>query len=309
MIEQYKIILNPQAGKGSAFHKKSLIEEYLVEKKVNFGIICTEKPGHAINLACELATEKNTVVVAAGGDGTVNEVINGLMRYKETCTSFHTPVLGVIPLGRGNDFTYGTGIPVDIMASLENICSGNCLPMDVGLLKGGNYPDGRYFGNGIGAGFDTRVGFEAAKWKYIRSGLAYAIAAMKLIIVSPKVAKVSVEADDYYGIHTPVMISILNGNRMGGSFLIAPRAENNDGFFDLCMTEQLPRGRMLKAMSLYMKGEQESMEETVIIQARRFKLKALEGSLPVHADGETICYEGEEIEVECLPRALDILKL
>ena len=98
------------------------------------------------------------MVVAAGGDGTLNEVLNGLM-----CASTSQddrPALGTIPIGRDNDFSFGMDVPHDIEAVCQLLASGECRPIDVGLVKGGDYPEGRYFGNGVGIGFDAVVGFE-----------------------------------------------------------------------------------------------------------------------------------------------------
>jgi diacylglycerol kinase family enzyme len=86
--------------------------------------------------------------------------------------------MGVLPIGRGNDFSSTPKIPNDILKALEILVNGNIRPLDAGFVKGGFFPEGRYFINGVGIGFDTKVGFDAAKMKHVRSGLAYALGAI-----------------------------------------------------------------------------------------------------------------------------------
>ncbi|KQC04118.1 MAG: hypothetical protein APR54_08950 [Candidatus Cloacimonas sp. SDB] len=219
------------------------------------------------------------------------------------------PVLGVIPIGRGNDFAYGADIPLTLKDSLNAIVHGKPAHMDVGLVKGGNYPDGRYFGNGIGVGFDTIVGLEAAKMKHIHGAAAYFIGALKTLMLYPSAPDVELTYNEVTSRYSPALISIMNGKRMGGSFYMTPDANNNDGVLNMCLTRQGSRRDLLKTMLYYLKGTQNSLDNTFTAQSSAFMLKAVNGSLAVHADGETICETGKELEVECIPNALKIIKL
>ena len=140
-------------------------------------MVLTENPGHAIQLAEEAGANGYDTVVAAGGDGTANEVINGLMNAANKGNLIAD--FAVLPVGRGNDFSYGMGVPQELRAACELLAEGKTRKIDIGFVKGGDYPEGRYFGNGIGIGFDTIVGFEAAKLPSFISGIpAYLIAAL-----------------------------------------------------------------------------------------------------------------------------------
>jgi len=304
------IILNPIAGKGYAPKHIPVINEFLRNYDLDYDIHITKYAGEGIELAEEFSTDSNTAVIAAGGDGTCNEIINGLMRTKLKCnTQEMEPVLGVIPIGRGNDFAYGAEIPLTLKDSLNAIVHGNPSYLDVGLIKGGNYPDGRYFGNGIGVGFDTIVGLEAAKMKHIHGAAAYFIGALKTLMLYPAAPDVDLTYNEVTLRFSPALISIMNGKRMGGSFYMAPDANNNDGVLNMCLTSQGSRWELLKTMLYYLKGTQNSLDNTFTAQSSAFILKAVNGSMAVHADGETICESGKELEVKCIPNALKIIKL
>jgi len=305
MSQKLQIIFNPTADKGSAPKHIPAINEFLQKHKIDYEIHLTKAPGHATELAYEFALQEH-IIVSAGGDGTCNEVINGLMQARNEKDLVST--FAVIPIGTGNDFAYGAHVPATLQESLQAIIKEKSYCLDIGLVKGGDYPDGRYFGNGIGVGFDTIVGLEAAKLKHIHGALGYVIAALKTLIIYPPAPEVELKYDDTTLNVNPALVSIMNGNRMGGTFFMSPEANNCDGIFNLCMTKQGKRRELLKAMMHYMKGTQSTLEDTTTLQSSIFSLRALHGELAVHADGETICEAGSEINVECIPSALKIIR-
>ncbi len=305
------IILNPVAGNGNAKKKLPQIEEFFTENKVDFKIIVTESIGHAIKIASSLSHKPEQVIVSAGGDGTSNEVINGLMLNLNSGNSI-TPQqryfqLGVIPIGRGNDFAYGAGIPGDFVKSMQLLLEGEPYPLDIGHIVGGDYPEGRYFGNGIGIGFDAIVGLEAAKMKYLHGMSSYFVAALKTLILRPKAPTIEISYGNEKKVTTPALISIMNGKRMGGAFFMAPDGDMNDGLFNLTISQQGSRIYFLKAMLLYMRGEQKRLRGTITTSAESIFLKSISGGMTTHADGETICVEGFNLEVKMIPSALHII--
>ncbi|MGM0432064.1 MAG: diacylglycerol/lipid kinase family protein [Spirochaetota bacterium] len=317
MRRSYYIIVNPVARKGKAKTKQPVIEKFFASAAAQgeverYILVQTEYPGHAIELARQAAISSWDVVVAAGGDGTGNEVINGLMLAKTSNTLLKT-YLGLLPIGRGNDFSFGAGVSTDLAESLEQLTSGTAHPLDVGKITGGLFPEGRFFGNGIGVGFDTIVGLEAAKMKCFGGVTGYLLAAIKTLIIYPKPPQVTLTVTD--GDHQnqeytlePAIVSVMNGKRMGGSFYMAPEGEVSDGLFNLCTTEHGSRLYLLKAMLMYAKGTQDGHHGTFMLTGTRFILSSSEGRLACHADGETICTDGTHLEVEIQPGALDLLK-
>jgi diacylglycerol kinase (ATP) len=298
------IILNPTAGKGKAAKQYPKIERFLRENGHNFEILVTKGVGDALNMARDLPIGKDDVTVAAGGDGTCNEVINGLL----TRPTQAPPVFGILPIGRGNDFSSTPGIPTDVEKALQLLITGNVKPLDAGFVKGGFFPDGRYFINGIGIGFDTKVGFEAAKLK-IKSGITYAVGALITVIRYEPSPVLQIRYDDKEVMLPAVLVSVVNGRRMGGSFYMGPNALLDDGLLDICYVQhQKSRLDLLRIISHYTKGTQGECHGVTFDRGRHFHLKALEGGMAAHCDGETVCYEGKELEITCIPNALRLIE-
>ena len=300
------IIVNPIAGKGAG--KKAIPEiiKKLDEIGLAYDLLQTEYPGHAIALAEEAGTNGYATVVAVGGDGTVNEVINGLMQAKN---NHHlTANLAVLPVGRGNDFSFGMGIPSELDSAIRLLADGHVRLIDIGMVKGGDYPDGRYFGNGIGIGFDTIVGFEAAKLPSFISGIpAYIIAALKTIFLFFDAPLLRIEIDDEVIEQPCLLVSMMNGKRMGGSFMFAPQSSSDDGLLNLCVVHQVTRWQVLGLFPKVMSGTQQDHPAILMPQGQNLKILALKGTLPVHADGETICTAGESLEVTILKQQINLM--
>ncbi len=306
-MKSYKhiIILNPIAAKGRASQQIPKIESLFKERGIDYELRVTQGVWHAAELARDAGRAGYDVVVAAGGDGTVNEVLNGLMLARER--GERLPLMGVLALGRGNDFAYGADVPSDLERCVDVIASRSARPMDVGRITGGDYPMGRYFGNGIGVGFDTIVGLEAAKLKHVHGFMAYVIGAFKTFAMYPEAPLVRLEEDGVPLEQQSHQISIMNGKRMGGTFFMAPDSDNHDGLFDLCMAERCKRREMIGLIARYATGTQAKSRKIRTGRAARYSITAPNGGLVVHADGETICTDGSSIVVECLPSRVQIL--
>jgi YegS/Rv2252/BmrU family lipid kinase len=243
-------------------------------------------------------------VVAAGGDGTTNEVINGLMHARNAAKG--NPALGVLPIGRGNDFAFSMHIPTDWKAAAQTLKNGIKKPLDIGLAKGERYPEGRYFGNGVGIGFDAVVGFVAAKSK-LSGILSYLVAAIKTISLYFDAPTIRLQLDDQTITQPFLMVSIMNGRRMGGSFMMAPQSKNDDGLFDLCLASQVSRMGVIQLIPKVMSGTQAGHPAIRYVRTRALTATAVQGTLPAHADGETLCEEGHELYIELIPRQMDLI--
>ncbi len=300
------LILNPTAGKGNAIKQYPKIETFLKEQKENFEIFLTKGPGEAIEIARNLPLSDDDITVAAGGDGTCNEVANGLLTRKLPLRI--PPILGILPVGRGNDFASTPGISHDVEKALEILVRRKIRPLDAGFVKGGFFPEGRYFVNGVGIGFDTKVGFDAAKMKHVHSGIAYAFGAIKNIIRYDPSPVLQVRYDDQEITLPAAIFSLMNGRRMGGIFYMGPNALLDDGMLDFC-TVYHPKSRMrlMQLVARYTKGTQGECKEVSTGRAVSFHLRALEGSMAAHADGETLCYDGKELEISCKPGVLRLI--
>lgn len=303
---KHLIILNPSAAKGAALEAREEIERLLEEQGLDYTLIVSENPGVPTNLALTAAEKGYDVVVAAGGDGTANEVINGLMAAK--LEGKILPKFGVLPVGRGNDFAASMGILGDLKEAVKKLGDGTTRTIDVGHLIGGNFPEGKYFGNGIGVGFDTIVGFEAAKLPGFLSGVpGYLIAALKTIFLYFRAPLLKIKLDEEEFDQACLIVSIMNGRRMGGSFMMAPESQPDDGLFSLFIVGQTSRMGILKLLPKVMAGSQAGHPMVKMPLSSTVEVTAINGSLPVHADGETICEKGDKLSVRIYPRQIDLI--
>jgi diacylglycerol kinase family enzyme len=156
-----KIVYNPAAAKGAAGKNLPQVEALLHSQGFDYDLVLTEGPGHAIHLARQAAEEGRDLVVAAGGDGTANEVINGLMN----AGGVKKPALGILPVGRGNDFAFGIGVPNSLEQAAQILVRGHRKTIDVGRVTGGDSRKAGFLAM-VWVWFPTRlVGFEAANVK------------------------------------------------------------------------------------------------------------------------------------------------
>lgn len=304
-MPKYQVILNPTAGRGVGDQSEPEVRRLLGEHKLDFQLVRTERPWHAADLAQRAAEEGCDVVVAVGGDGTANEVINGLMRA--TAKGTKKVALGVLSVGSGNDFAYGVGVPADLEAAVQALAQDHRRPIDLGLVSGGLYPEGRYFGNGVGIGFDAVVGFEALKLKRLSGFISYLVAVLKVVFLYFRAPNVRIEYDDGEMTQPALMVSIMNGRRLGGGFMMAPSAKTDDGLFNLCIAGQVSRARILTLIPHFIKGTQATQKPITTAVSKRVVVTAQDEALPAHADGETLCVDGRQLSVELLPQAIEII--
>jgi len=304
-MTRHRIILNPTADRGAAAKARGPIEEAFRSHSLEFDLVLTERPGHAVKLARAAAGEGCDTVIAAGGDGTANEVLNGLMQAK--LAGEGDPTMGILCIGTGNDFAFGAGIPNGIAEGCAAIAEGHTRSIDIGHVVEGDDTDGRYFGNGVGIGFDAVVGFVAARLKRLHGFPAYLVAALKTIFVFFKAPLVRVEySGKSMDLHA-LMVSIMNGRRMGGGFMMAPSAESDDGSFDLCIAAQVSRLGIFALIPRFMKGTQATRPSITTGRSDRVTVTAIEGVLPAHTDGETLCEAGSRLTVDLMPRQIEVL--
>ena len=305
-MNKYKVIVNPISGRGAGEASIPLMEKSLNEKGVAFELVRTERPWHAAELAQAAAQEGFDAVVAAGGDGTANEVLNGLMLAKAAGAQ-RVPAMGILSVGRGNDFAYGMGLPKPLEEGCQVLAAGRRHVMDVGRMTGGLYPQGRYFGNGVGVGFDAVVGFEALKLKWLTGFPSYIVATLKTVLLYFRAPLVRIEYDDQTLTLPALMVSTMNGRRLGGGFFMAPKGKPDDGLFDICIARQVGRARVFTLVPHFMKGTQATQPEITMVRARRVVVTAEKGVLPAHADGETVSLEGTQLTLELLPQQIEFI--
>lgn len=305
---RYFVIVNPTAGRGAGEKSIPEIEKWLTAYNLDYTLVRTERPWHAADLAQHAACEGYNVVVPAGGDGTINETINGLMWARRQCLV--DTALAALSIGTGNDFAAGVGLPLTLDRGLRALEENHRRKIDIGraTVRVGDELSERYFGNGIGIGFDAMVGFEAVKVRCAVGMVPYLIGVMKTIFLYFNAPLVRMTIDGDMHDQPSLMTSIMNGRRMGGGFMMAPDGKPDDGLLDLCIASEASRVRLFQLIPHFLKGTQAGQPEIKTMRAKKITLTALtEKKLPAHADGEMLCLEGDEISAEILPQALEIV--
>ncbi len=295
------LIINPNASKGRGRKKAKEIQALFRSYGRECTVAYTRAPGHAESLAKRGALYGYDTIVAAGGDGTVNETVNGIMKSGASGVR-----MGIIPIGRGNDFSWMAGIPRNQKKAVKLIVQEKARAIDVGFCSGTGHPDGMYFVNGAGFGFEPMVNFRAMEYKHINGMLSYAVAFLYILKHPPVVSAVSLTIDGETEDIQTQQISVANGRRMGSSFMIAPLAEIDDSLFDVMYTKvPLDRKGIVRAVMLFMRGGHVSDGSTFsYTRAKSVDINVRDKELEAHCDGELFSHKGMDFHLEIRPSSL-----
>ena len=249
-------IINPASGNRKKERIIKMIEKFCIEKGVDGRIFITEGPGHAGDLAASVS-EKFDIVVAVGGDGTVNETARGL-------TGLETP-LGIIPAGSGNGLARHLGIPVNLEKALNNLLEGYIIGIDV--WQAGNNP----FVMICGLGFDAMIAGKVTGMQQ-RGLQAY----IRLVLTGflnfqPREIEVEWEGGSYSG--KPFMVNFANASQFGNNMKIAPGASITDGLLDFGIIEKLPAMRTAEFVLRMLNGTMFNFPFYRRVQAKAFLVK------------------------------------
>jgi diacylglycerol kinase (ATP) len=265
----------------------------------------TEYPGHAIELARQAGLQGYDLVVVLGGDGTVHEVINGLMQVPEETR----PALGIVPLGSGNDFAHILGIPAESGEALLSAVKGQPHPLDIGSVYDEN-DRLEYFNNTIGMGFDSVVNMHTRQITAIHGFLMYFVALMMTIFRNFDPIDMHVETDKETWDLRALMLALGNGPREGGGFIITPDAKLDDGLLNYVTIKNISRLMMLRLVPEVMKGTHGRFKQVRMGTCRRMTVISKQ-SLYVHCDGEIYAGFGTDVRqltIQILPDSIHYLK-
>ena len=301
-MKKIKIILNPVAGKGYSGRAEPKIRQYLKDAGLDFDLVRTQRRGHGIELAEQAVKDGFDIVVAVGGDGTTNEVVNGLMAVRKGKVA---GTLGLLPTGSASDFMGNVGIPKNLDEACHLLAKGQTRIVDLGVIT---IPGGkrRYFDNQLGIGFDAVVTVEAQKFRWLRGMALYFPVVLKTVFLSNKATNVTLEYDGKKIELPTLQISVANGSREGGGFYLAPDAQLDDGYFDICVVRRISKLQMLRLIPSFMNGTHVKHEATTMLRAKKVTITS-EDDLIAHYDGEILCTKGHKIETEILSKKLKVL--
>jgi diacylglycerol kinase family enzyme len=262
----------------------------------------TTGPGHAEELACKAVADGFGTVGAAGGDGTVHEVANGLLRARRPEVA-----LAVFPVGSANDYAYSLGLQADWWLTTDPLAGARAV--DVGIVQ---TPDGRerHFVNGIGVGFNGAVTMESRRIRRLQGVALYTLALLRALV---------------YHYHRPVITATIDGDTRRaptlafsvaigcreGNFKLAPEAAVDDGHFDYLQAGALPRWELLRYVPGMITGNLPQNHPALWRGRCRQVTLHSEDPLPVHLDGEVFCEPKDgirDLDIRILPGALRVIR-
>ncbi|BCM94108.1 diacylglycerol kinase [Abditibacteriota bacterium] len=274
------VILNPVAGRGARSWPR-----YEAEILKRGGqILTTQRAGEAHLLTQEAIDQGAEVIIAAGGDGTLSEVAGAVIESKR-------PVrLGVLPIGTGNDFARTLGIWGDPQKAIDAIFEGHTRRIDVGTIETNGTK--RTFINIAGCGFDSLVARRINAWgqrKTMRCvrGLNAYLLAVTCEIISFRAFHLKIEIDGETMETPAVLCAIANAQSYGGGMKVCPDAELTDGFFDVCIIENVSRSEFLRAFPGVFAGKHTNHPKVIMRRCRSIRVESLE-KVPVLSDGEIV---------------------
>jgi diacylglycerol kinase family enzyme len=291
------VIFNPAAGHGLARRPLDSLRRVL-GTRAEFR--ATAGPGHAEELAQQATRDGFAVVGAAGGDGTLHEVANGLLRAPGT-----VPALAVYPTGSANDYAYSLGLPPEWWARPGFAVS--IRPVDVGLARA---PGGRErnFINALGLGLNGAVNLESRRIRWLRGLPRYGLALLRTLWSHFQHPVMTVTVDGAARTAPTLAVSVALGRREG-NFLLAPHAQLDDGLFDYLHAGPVPRWELLRYVpALIAGGLPDNHPRLWQGRCREVRLTS-EAPLTAHVDGEffTLPDDGiRELEVYILPGRLRV---
>ena len=304
------LLVNPTAGRGNGRSLAEGIKATLEEAGVRCALHYTRAAREAIGIVRSLS-ETHERILVAGGDGTWLEAVNGAL------TAARRPVLGLVPVGTGNDFAKMLGYGNDWQAACQRIARGGLRRIDIGRCSFGYSPEPSantghnsdnafYFANGAGIGFDAEVSREAQRIRFLRGNSVYLLALVRTLMLRYATPHVKIKHDQGYLQQTITLVAVANGQCYGGAFRIAPEAAIDDGLLDLVCATGMGRLRILGFLPRVLRGKHLESPLVRTFKTRRVSIRS-EVPLPLHLDGEVMTNEATHLEIELLPGALQIL--
>ncbi|MCH1624653.1 diacylglycerol kinase [Fredinandcohnia quinoae] len=272
-MKRARIIYNPTSGR--EIFKRHLPEVLMRLEGAGYETSChaTTCEGDATNAARIAVERKYDLVVAAGGDGTINEVVNGLAGQE------YRPTLGIIPVGTTNDFARAIGVPRTIEGACDVLVEGITAPIDIGRVND------KYFINIAGGGRLTELTYEVpSKLKTMLGQLAYYLKGME-ILPSIKPTHVSIEYDGKLFEGEIMLFLVSLTNSVGGFEKLAPDSSLNDGLFDLLILKKANLADFIKVASLAIRGEHIHDPHVIYAKANRIKVNPTD-KMQLNLDGE-----------------------
>ncbi len=292
-------ILNPKAGRGKAEHIRAKLEDILKHSDLNYSFKVTNAPGDATILA-RTASSISSIVVAIGGDGTVNEVASGLVGTNAA--------LAVLSEGSGNDFARIVNAPKNPSQLLSLLHHPKIVLYDSGKVRL-THADGtiseRSFFNSIGLGFDAAVAKKVSSISWLR-GIPLYLSALLHTLAGYKPHYFSVSSNNKEWEKNYFLLCVGNGKWEGGGFMLTPNAVPDDGMFEVCGVTGDNILKVLPILPLVMTGKHIGKKNIETFNTKSLVIKS-EIPYPIHGDGEIFGLKVNKTEVTLVEQSLNVV--
>ncbi len=289
-----KFIVNPVSGNGRTRRVLPKLVQLAKKLGMKFDVEITQAPQHATELASEHSSEFD-IIVAVGGDGTVNEVAAGAL--------LSGAAMGVIPTGTGNDFIRAVGRLKNLHDYFQRLIAGKVKPLDVGVLTLKNAD--LIFVNGIGVGFDAEVARESLSVRRLR-GLSRYLYSVVRTLYKYKAAQMRIRLDERILDGKTYLAAIGNGISAGGGFLLTPNAVLDDGLLDACIVSDVSVPRVIQVIPSVLAGTHTKHHEVTMTRAKLISVES-ERPVSIHRDGEVPPERVDSFEMRIKPRCLNMV--
>lgn len=293
-------MLNPAAGRGAAARALDPIAREFHHQGWSVEVERTERPGHGAELAARAVQAGAQRIVAVGGDGTVHDVANGLLRHGLGGRGGDV-ALGVVPIGSGNDFAKLVGVyrhsPV---RAVRRLVTAQTARFDAGLVCD------EYFVNSVGFGFGPEVVRVRNAMPGLSGFASYFVPVLRAF-ARFRPPRLEVRARGFAETGNMMMVEVCNGTTAGGSYRFAPDAQPGDGRLDVCLVRRVSLLRFLMAVPRVMRGTHATMREVALFQTRQVTIRSLDGPLLLHVDGELRQPDTHECAVRVEPGRLKVM--
>ena len=308
-------IVNPNSGGESGFSAWKKIERYLKKNNIEFKVYITDCKGNAIQIARHIskklsadANADDNVIVSVGGDGTFNEVLNGIEDLSKV-------TVGLIPVGTGNDLAKALGIPKDPIEAVNVVLKRNTLKnMDYGVatISQDGERINRRFAISCGIGYDAAVcvaidnsQMRRKLAKFNKQKAVYTILGAREILVSDRSRGYAIADGEKKNFSSIVFISVQNQVTEGGGYRFTPQASNEDGKLSVCAVDTKGKLEFASTLIASMKAKHGDKKAVDLFDCEKIEIHT-EKPLAFHTDGET--FEGQTlVEVRCIKRGLRII--
>jgi diacylglycerol kinase (ATP) len=291
-----KLIVNPTAGTDAAVRHLTYINGQIRRRVGLLDIVITTEEGDAASAARDAVLSGYDYLFVGGGDGTLNEVLNGIGAVPG---GFDAVVLGIVPLGTGNDFATALGYPADVTAAVDSLLDAPAACVDIGQLND------RYFINVSAGGFIAEVSDAVSpQLKTIAGRLAYVIGGASVVLEHEPLG-VRVDSSVHSTSMSINMFAVCNSRLIGGGRLIAPDARVDDGLLDVYLVEAMSKLDFLGLLARLSDGEHVSDESVTYFRAAELDLQ-FDRSVKVNTDGQVL--DTHRCHYQVLPGALRVLR-